>query len=95
MQEESQGKLEDLLLPDKEPRKARRIDIDPKRIEEELKEYAGNTPFKLHIKPHSERRVSIRETDKCMDITINPRRIRTQEQLDEVMQSCQNSFCWG
>lgn len=71
-----------------------KVDIDPKRIEGELKEFAGNTPFKLHVKPHSEMRASIRETDKGVDITINPKRIRTQEQLDQVMQFCQTSLCW-
>jgi len=88
MQEGTQGKLEDLFSP----RKVGRVDVDPKRIEADLRDYAGHTPFKLHIKPHSETRVSVREMDKLVDIVINPRRIRTREQLDQVMQVCQSSL---
>ena len=71
-----------------------KVDIDPQRIEAELKELSGNVPFRLHVKHRHERRVSIRETDKAIDITINPRQIKTQEQLDQVMQFCQTSLCW-
>jgi len=71
-----------------------KIDVDPQRIEAELKEFAGNTSFRVRMKPHLPLRVSIRETDKGVDIKINPKRIRTQKQLDGVMQLCQTSLHW-
>ena len=92
MKEGTQGKLEELFSPREETRKARRIDVDPEKIKAELQEYAGETPVKLHVKRHLETRVSVRETDKRIDISINPKRVRTQEQLDQVMQFCQNSL---
>lgn len=71
-----------------------KLDIDLKRIKADLKESGrGGIPFKVH--KGNGARVSIRETDKRTNIYINPHKIRTQAQLDSVMQLCVNSLTWG
>ncbi len=72
-----------------------KIEADPKRIEEELKEYAGRRNFRVRAKKLNGLRLSVRETDKLIDIKIDPRNIRTQGQLDLVMERCLESFIYG
>ncbi|MBA7702866.1 hypothetical protein ES703_111641 [subsurface metagenome] len=57
-------------------------------LETELQEVAGNITLK--VRRHNGCRVSIRETDKKLQIRINPKRIRNEKQLGEVRE-----FCFG
>ena len=75
-----------------------RVEVDIERIEGELREFANGTHFKLravnnlHTDAGHPLRVSVRETDKGVSIKINPKRIKTQEQLDEVLRLCRLSL---
>ena len=72
-----------------------RFNVDTVKMESDLKELAGKVPFRLHVKPRLGMKVSVKETDKGIDIRINPKHIRTQAQLDDVMHHCQTSFNIG
>ena len=72
---------------------SQRVEIDLKRIESELKELAGSIPVK--VRRGNGMRLSIKETDKLTRIYINPRKIRTQAELDDVVIQCQKSLVWG
>ena len=67
-----------------------KVEVDLNRLETELKEVAGNV--RLRVKRHKGCRTSIRETDKKVEIKINPKRIRSEGQLGEVRQFCLNSL---
>jgi len=62
-------------------------EVDCKRIEAELVEAAGSIPCK--VRPHKGARLFIRETDKLTEVRINPKKIRTQAQLDGIINDCQ------
>jgi len=64
--------------------------IDLLRLETELKEVACN--IRLKVKKHNGCRCSIRETDRKLEIRINPKRIRSENQLAEVRQFCFSSL---
>jgi len=66
------------------------MQIDLPRLETELKEVAGNT--RLKVKKHNGCQCSIRETDRKLEIKINPKRIRSDKQLTEVRQFCFSSL---
>jgi len=72
------------------------MDIDLARIEANLiadLELIGKPFFK--VRKHTGRRLSIRETDTLTDIRINPHKVRTQGQLDELVAQCQNTIMRG
>lgn len=69
------------------------VEIDLKRIEQELKELAGGVPLK--VRKGNGMRLSIRETDNLIQIYVNPRKIKTQAELDFLMLQCQKSLGWG
>jgi len=77
----------------------RKPDIDLKRIEADLKADAEGIKVKV-IKGRLQSsggvplRVRCRETDKGVHITIDPKQIRTQAQLDQVIGFCQDSINW-
>jgi len=56
--------------------------VDLPGLETELKDVACNT--RLKVKKHNGCRVAIRETDRKVEIRINPKRIRSENQLSEV-----------
>ena len=64
--------------------------LDLERIKADLKEAAGEIKFKLH--KHDGMRLSVRETDDLIDIKINPKHIRSQGQLDNLMNDCRQLF---
>ena len=64
--------------------------VDLNKLETELKEVAGN--IRLKVRRHKGCRISVRETDKKVEIKINPKRIRSEGQLEEVRQFCLNSL---
>jgi len=67
--------------------------IDLKKIEAELSELAGNIPVK--VKKHKGCRLSCVETDKRTIFKINPTKIRTDSQLDNVLNECRASLIYG
>lgn len=75
-----------------------KVDVSLEKIEGELREFSNGTPFKLRVvnNLHSEDghplQVKIDERDKGVSIKINPNRIRTQEQLDQVIHDCKTSL---
>jgi len=69
------------------------MELDLKKLEGELAEYAGAIPARVH--KHSGARVRIRETDRKMDIYINPKKVRSQGQLDEIVGMCHRSLLFG
>lgn len=76
-----------------------RPEIDLKRIEADLLADAGGFKVKvikgkLQSVTGAPIRVRCRETDKGVHITIDPRHIRTQGQLDQVVAFCQDSINW-
>lgn len=66
------------------------MNIDLSGLEMELKEVAGRV--KVKVKKHSGCRCSIRETDRKIEFRINPKRIRSENQLNEVRQFCFSSL---
>lgn len=69
------------------------MEIDLKRIEADLKDAAGETHYRVH--KGKGMRLSIRESDQRVDIYINPKKIRTQNQLDQVISDCNQELTWG
>ena len=69
------------------------MEVDLKKLEGELAEYAGAIPARVH--KHNGSRVRIRETDKKTDIYINPKKVRSQGQLDEITAMCHRSLLLG
>ena len=72
-----------------------RITVDPVKVEQELKSIAGDTPIKIEFHPRQEQRLLIRETDKAVNISINPAKVRTANQLSDVISSCTQSLTFG
>jgi len=66
-----------------------RVEIDIKAIEAELKDFSGNH---VTVRRHSGAMCSVRETDKLVSIHINPKKVRTQANLDLVMHHCRGSL---
>ena len=66
------------------------MNIDIKQLETELKEVAGNT--KVKVRQHKGYRVSVKESDKKVDIYINPKHIRSEGQYQEVRNFCLSCF---
>lgn len=71
---------------------ARRVEIDLKRIQADLDGLAGSIPIK--IRRGSGAKLSIIETDNLIRIYINPRKIKTQAELDNVVTECQRYLAW-
>jgi len=72
-----------------------RITIDQEQVAGQLKAIAGDTPCEVEFHPRQERRCLIRETDNCVNISINSKRVRTQKQLDGVIEFCSASLTFG
>lgn len=72
----------------------RKPEIDLRRIEAELQADAQGVAIKVRRGHNDDCRVRCEETDKGVTVRINPKRIRTQAQLDEVIASCQDSINW-
>jgi len=70
------------------------------KIESELREFSNGGQYKLkrvnnlHAEDGHPLRVKIDETDKGVNIKVNPKRIRTKEQLDQVIHDCLTSLEW-
>lgn len=58
------------------------MNIDIVKIRAELQKLAGNCTLKVKTDTHMEATCSTRETDGGYFIRLNPRLIRTQNQLD-------------
>jgi len=71
-----------------------RPEINLKMIEADLEELAGNIPVKVKLVKKGSQ-LHIIETDKRTTILINPSKIRTQQQLDDVLIICRNSLMVG
>lgn len=71
-----------------------RPEINIPKIQAELQEDAGKLRVKV-VRGNGDLRVRVRETDKGLHIHINPKRIKTQAQLDKVMDFCRESINWG
>jgi len=67
--------------------------VDIKVIEADLEELAGTIPVK--VKQGKGPRLHIIESDKRTTVFINPKRIRTQQQLNDVLIICRNSLMLG
>lgn len=72
---------------------SQRPDINLKKIEAELKEFAGRIP--VRVRRGNGSKLKIIETDKLTRIYIDPRKIRTQVELDDVLAKCRKCFIWG
>ena len=68
-----------------------KLEINLKMIEADLEELAGTIPVKVKLSRNGSR-LHIIENDKRTTILINPKRIRTQQQLDDVLIICRNSL---
>lgn len=64
--------------------------IDLTQLEAELKEVAGTV--KVKVKKHNGCRCSVRETDSRIEFRINPKHIRSDQQLGMVRQFCFSSL---
>jgi len=71
----------------------RKPEIDLKRIEADLVADAGSG-LKVKVVKWNGYRVRCEETDKAVKVRINPKRIRTQAQLDQVIAAAQDSINW-
>lgn len=72
----------------------RKPEVNIPKIQAELQEDAGKLKVKV-VRGNGDMKVSIRETDNLIHIHINPKKIRTQAQLDRVMVRCRESINWG
>lgn len=68
------------------------MEINIPKIQAELQELAGEGKVKVKTNNHLAVGLSIRETDDRVDITFNPKRIRSQEKLEEHLVMCRESF---
>jgi len=70
------------------------------KIESELQEFSSGGLYKLkrvnnlHAEDGHPLRVKIDETDKGVSIKVNPKKIRTPEQLSQVIHDCLTSLEW-
>lgn len=69
-------------------------EINLATIATDLNELAGTIPIKVKLGRNGSR-LHIIENDKCTTILINPKTIRTQQQLDDVLVICRNSLMVG
>jgi len=71
-------------------------DLNPQKIETELRELAGNLKLRIRAKNSLLARYSIRVSDKRYDydIAYNPKKIRTQGDYDDFMQKCRHTICF-
>lgn len=75
-------------------------EVDLKRIEDSLRAELtpddgkpnSKSPVNFSVRKHEGCRVSCRHTDDKVSIHINPKRIRTQGQLDGVMADCREAL---
>ena len=69
-------------------------EIDRKKIEADLEELAGNMPIKVKLGKNGSL-LHIIKNDKRTTFIINPKGIRTQQQLDDALVICRNSLMVG
>lgn len=81
--------VEQLTLPLEEKKGRSKIqELDFHVLEAELQELAGNIKVKVQKKNNQSSRVAMYETDHKILFTINTKKIRTQKQLDDVLDFC-------
>jgi len=69
------------------------MELNIPKIQAELQELAGEQKVKVKTNNHLVVSCSIRETDNRVDITFNPKRIRSPKRLDEHLAICRESIC--
>lgn len=81
--------VEQLTLPMEKGKGRSKIqELDIHVLEAELQELAGNIKVKVRKKNNQSLRVAMRFTDEKTLININTKKIRTQKQLDDVLDFC-------
>ena len=89
-----QGSLFDQPPATEPEHHSRKPEINIPKIQAELQQDAGILKVKV-VRGNGDLKVRVRETDNLIHIHINPKRIRTQSQLDKVMDFCRESINWG
>lgn len=68
------------------------MEIDAKKIEEELKGLAGQVKLKVKLDKQMTVASCVAESDKGYFIRLNPHRIRSPQKLEEHLTFCRNSI---
>jgi len=62
------------------------VDIDKETIARRIEEVVPGAQYKLNINKSQSRRVCIRVTDTAIKASVNPKRIRSERQLQETIE---------